>query len=106
MNHATIGGRSASATILKYVRPPVAGILHVSSAPDASAHGALKERRSVLLDIQRGFVDTPIYDYQYLAHGHVLQGPAVVEAPTTTVVIPHQATGTVDQLGNIVIRYS
>ncbi|GAC1326434.1 MAG: hydantoinase/oxoprolinase family protein [Chloroflexota bacterium] len=81
-------------------------IPHVDVAADASAHDALKEKRPVFLDIQRGFVETPIYDYQYLAHGHVLEGPAIVEAPTTTVVVPHNATGRVDQLGNIVIRYS
>jgi N-methylhydantoinase A len=77
--------------------------------PSANGHtldAAVKERRPVFLDIQRGFVDTPIYDYQGLAHGHVLEGPAVVEAPTTTVVIPAAATGTVDRLGNVVIRYS
>jgi N-methylhydantoinase A len=80
-------------------------IPHVNVAADASAHNALKERRPVFLDIKRGFVETPIYDYQYLGHGHVLEGPAVVEAPTTTVVVPEAATGSVDQLGNIVIRY-
>ena len=35
-----------------------------------------------------GFVDTPIYDYARLRAGHVLAGPAIVEVPTTTVVVP------------------
>jgi N-methylhydantoinase A len=81
----------------------------LSEVPSANGHrleGALKEKRPVLLDIRRGFVETPIYDYRGLAHGHVLEGPAVVEAPTTTVVIPADASGTVDRLGNVVIRYS
>ncbi|MCA1645140.1 MAG: hydantoinase/oxoprolinase family protein [Chloroflexi bacterium] len=80
-------------------------IPHVEVAANGT-HTALKEKRPVFLDIKHGFVETPIYDYRYLAHGHVLEGPAVVEAPTTTVVVPQDATGSVDQLGNIVIRYS
>ncbi|MDN5914970.1 MAG: hypothetical protein L0I76_07660, partial [Pseudonocardia sp.] len=51
-----------------------------------------------------GYVDTPIYDYRELRAGHVLLGPAIVEVPTTTVVVPGGTTGTVDNLGNLTIR--
>jgi N-methylhydantoinase A len=34
----------------------------------------------------------------------VLAGPAVIEVPTTTVVVPAGASGTVDHLGNLIIR--
>ena len=44
----------------------------------------------------------PIYDYGALRAGHVLTGPAIVEVPTTTVVVPAGTTGTVDHLGNLV----
>ena len=50
------------------------------------------------------FVDTAIYDYSKLRAGHVITGPAVVEVPTTTVVVPAEMTGTVDHLGNLTIR--
>ncbi|CAA9394387.1 MAG: N-methylhydantoinase A, partial [uncultured Chloroflexia bacterium] len=66
---------------------------------------AEKERRGVFLDSRIGRQETPIYDYSGLRHGYVIGGPAVVEAPTTTVVIPAKTSGTVDHLGNIVIRY-
>ncbi|SLH85205.1 Uncharacterised protein [Mycobacteroides abscessus subsp. abscessus] len=33
----------------------------------------------------------------------MLRGPAIVEVPTTTVVVPHDSTGTVDRLGNLTI---
>ena len=33
----------------------------------------------------------------------MLAGPAIVEVPTTTVVIPAGSTGTVDHLGNLTI---
>ncbi|GHE11661.1 hydantoinase/oxoprolinase family protein [Klenkia taihuensis] len=59
--------------------------------------------RPVNLADGAGFVDTPVYDYRTLRAGHVLQGPAVVEVPTTTVVVPASTTGTVDQLGNLTI---
>ncbi|QIN80000.1 hydantoinase/oxoprolinase family protein [Rubrobacter marinus] len=75
------------------------------SANGYTAKGALKEHRRVLLDTRLGWRETPIYDYGKLAAGHVLEGPAVVEAPTTTVVISAGSTGSVDHLGNVVIRY-
>lgn len=74
-----------------------------ASGPDPAA--ALKEWRPVYLDVDDGFVDTAIYDYAGLAAGHVLHGPAVVEASTTTVVVPRGALARVDMLGNLVIRY-
>jgi len=66
-------------------------------APDSS--------RQLFLDARRGWQDADIYDYRGLAAGHELKGPAVVEAPTTTVALPEGCIGTVDRLGNLVIRY-
>ncbi|PVZ14590.1 hydantoinase/oxoprolinase family protein [Actinomycetospora cinnamomea] len=57
--------------------------------------------RPVYLEIGQGFVDTPIHDYVALRAGHVITGPAIVEVPTTTVVVPAGRTGTVDELGNL-----
>jgi N-methylhydantoinase A len=50
-----------------------------------------------------GFTDTAIYDYSRLRAGHVITGPAVVEVPTTTVVVPAGMSGTVDPFGNLII---
>jgi N-methylhydantoinase A/acetophenone carboxylase len=33
-------------------------------------------------------VDTPVYDQTKLQHGHLIQGPALIESEYTTVVIP------------------
>ncbi|GLZ51355.1 hydantoinase/oxoprolinase family protein [Actinomycetospora sp. NBRC 106378] len=60
--------------------------------------------RPVYLEIGQGFVDTAIYDYTTLRAGHVITGPAVIEVPTTTVVVPEGRTGTVDELGNLHIK--
>ncbi|KAA0109825.1 hydantoinase/oxoprolinase family protein [Mycolicibacterium sp. P1-5] len=64
---------------------------------------AIKETRPVSLDLNIGFVETPVYDYSKLGAGHVIHGPAIIEVPTTTVVIPPKRTGTVDHLGNLII---
>lgn len=75
--------------------------LAAADGPDPAA--ALHTTRKVSLDARHGFVDTPVYDYRLLRHGHVIAGPAVIEVPTTTVVVPPAMTGTVDHLGNLVI---
>jgi len=71
-------------------------------SPDPAA--AQVNSRPVCLDAAAGYVDTPIYDYRGLRAGHVLVGPAIVEVPTTTVVVPGGTAGTVDTLGNLLIR--
>jgi N-methylhydantoinase A len=65
----------------------------------------VKEHRRAMLDIRAGWQEVAVYDYTALGRGHQIQGPAIVEAPTTTVVIPPTTSATVDQLGNLVIRY-
>ena len=64
---------------------------------------ALLTTRKVCLDPRYGYVDTPVYDYRELRAGHRIVGPAVIEVPTTTVVVPPEMTGTVDHLGNLTI---
>jgi N-methylhydantoinase A len=50
-----------------------------------------------------GFVDTPIYDGTRLGEGATVDGPALIEEPYTVVVLPPDATATLDGLGNYVI---
>jgi N-methylhydantoinase A len=63
------------------------------------------ERRRALLDLQDGWQQVDVYNCSVLASGHSFQGPAIVEAPTTTVVVPQGAIATVDRLGNLVLNY-
>jgi N-methylhydantoinase A len=56
--------------------------------------------------VRRGWQDTAVYDYRDLGRDDRLSGPAVVETPTTTVALPEGCTATLDQLGNMVIRYA
>jgi N-methylhydantoinase A len=66
---------------------------------------AIKARRRAFLDAASGWLDTAIYDYAMLGTGHVVEGPAIVEAPTTTVSIPRGTIAEMDRLGNLIIRF-
>jgi N-methylhydantoinase A len=72
----------------------------------AGGDAQVSSRRRVFLDARRGWQEADIYDYRNLAAGHELKGPAIVEAPTTTVALPEGCIGHVDRLGNLVIRYT
>lgn len=85
------------------VLPFSPGLPKLSDAEDPDPAVALIGTRPVCLDARSGFVDTPIYDYRRLRAGHRIKGPAVIEVPTTTVVVPGGMTGVVDHLGNLVI---
>jgi N-methylhydantoinase A len=73
----------------------------VAAAGSADASEALVESRSVCLNGTLGYESTAVYDYRRLRAGHVFQGPAIVEVPTTTVVVPRGTAATVDHLGNL-----
>ena len=74
-----------------------------SRSPEPPAPGS---HRQVLLDPLTGWEEAAIYDYTALARDHEIPGPAVVEAPTTTVAIPRGCRAVVDRLGNLVIHYA
>jgi N-methylhydantoinase A len=78
------------------------GLPAMAQAAGADPSNARAGTRPVRLDTG-GYTDTAIYDYSKLRAGHVITGPAVVEVPTTTVVVPGGMTGTVDPFGNLII---
>ena len=78
----------------------------LGAVDEATGDARRSATRRVFLDARRGWQDADIYDYRDLAAGHELKGPAVVEAPTTTVALPEGCVGQVDRLGNLVIRYT
>jgi N-methylhydantoinase A len=89
------------------------GVLEVSPrfddlalAASEDASGAIAKHRPVCLDGVRGFVETPIYDHSLLRTGHVIHGPAVIEVPTTSVVIRDGMRGQIDRFGNLHIETS
>jgi N-methylhydantoinase A len=49
------------------------------------------------------WVATPIYDGTLLRPGNKVPGPAIIEQPGTTIVVPAAASAGVDSYGNNVI---
>ncbi|WP_346232751.1 hydantoinase/oxoprolinase family protein [Parafrigoribacterium mesophilum] len=75
----------------------------VGARPAASEIPAETGVRSVYWPENSGWLETAIYDGETLADGHVLAGPAIVEQPGTSVVIPPGADARVDALRNLII---
>ncbi len=51
-----------------------------------------------------GFVSTPIYDGEQLNAGNRVEGPAIIEQRTTTVVVPPEARLEVTPYGDYLMR--
>jgi N-methylhydantoinase A len=62
----------------------------------------LKRRRPCFF--KGKFMDTPIYDGALLSPGRSIQGHAIVEEPTSTLVIPPGFTCTIDPYGNYLLK--
>jgi len=52
----------------------------------------------------RKLIDTPVYDYERLGVGTVVKGPAVIELPFTTTLVPPDYRITVDPYMNLVME--
>ncbi len=72
------------------------------------------ERKSSLADARKpnrkvwfkdaGFVDTDIYEREILPVGATFEGPAIIEQPDTTTVMPPKTHCQVDNYGNLIIK--
>jgi N-methylhydantoinase A len=70
-----------------------------------NARAALKGKRRVFFTRPAGkFVETPVYDYARLGPGAALKGPAVIELPFTTTLVPPEHKITVDPYMNLVME--
>jgi len=79
--------------------------LRLAEIPRATgdAARALKRRRPILWELSRGYEETPVYDGTKLACGHKIPGPAIIEEPATTVVIPASYDCAVDGVKNYIL---
>ena len=67
--------------------------------------GAFKAYRDAFnFEDEKGFLKTPTYDWERLQFGNVINGPAIVESPTSTIVIPLEKVGRVDAFLNIILE--
>lgn len=68
----------------------------------AQGEAAMKRKRQCFFNGQ--FMDTPIYDGLMVGAGDCIKGHAVVETPTTTIVVPPGFACEVDQFGTFVVK--
>ena len=68
------------------------------------AASAEKARRPVFFAEYGEYVDTPICDAEKLGPGMVIEGPAVVELPTTTIVVFPDHRMSVNSYGDLRIE--
>jgi len=69
----------------------------------ASSSNAKTHPRDVFWPEQSRWISTDIYDGTLLRSGNRLQGPAIVELPGTTVVVPDGGVAEIDAIGNLII---
>jgi len=69
-----------------------------------SADGALKGKRKAYLRDLGGVVDTPVYDGSRLAAGNRITAPAIIEEPTTTILVMPGCTAKVTEYGSYLIE--
>lgn len=92
-----------SLRILAKVKRPEVPLVEITEGGEDPT-GALKRQRSCFFDGR--LQTTPVYEGAKLAAGNVTAGPAIIEEPTTTVVIPPQWSCHVDGYGNYSIKRS
>jgi N-methylhydantoinase A len=81
------------------------GLIELSEPEPLAQAGALPEpeSRMVYQDGETGWLETPVYAGAGLGPGHRLQGPLLIEEPTTTVVVGPDDSLEVDDFGNFAI---
>ena len=65
---------------------------------------ALIGRRVIFVEAAGGFAPADIYDFERLAPGNVVAGPAVIHTPITTIVVQAGQSGRMDEFRNITIE--
>ncbi len=73
-------------------------------APGQGADVALKGHRDMVFSADALAQNTPVYDGEKLGEGDTIVGPAVIEEPTTTIVVQPDWVCTLDGTGTYVIQ--
>jgi N-methylhydantoinase A/oxoprolinase/acetone carboxylase beta subunit len=93
------GGVFIESFILKAIVPTKKIELPKLKLEGCDASGARKGERAVFWPGEKTFMATPIYAYESLRPGNVIEGPAVVEGEYTTLVVPGAMRFSIDERG-------
>jgi N-methylhydantoinase A/acetophenone carboxylase len=93
------GGVFIESFILKAIVPTKKIELPKMKLEGSDASGARKGERPVFRPEAKAYKTTPIYTYELLRPGNVIEGPAVVEGEYTTLVVPSPMMFSVDERG-------
>jgi N-methylhydantoinase A len=85
----------------RMTRPEIAA----EALGDADPKPAHIGRRPIFVEARGGLEEADIYDFDRLAPGNVVVGPAVIHTPITTIVVQDAQTGRMDEFRNIVIEF-
>ncbi len=88
------------------LRVVAVGLITKPNLPKINGHTTFDEARKPSRKVwfrDAGFVDADIYERASLGSGATFTGPAIVEQPDTTTVMPPDTTCTVDDYGNLII---
>lgn len=83
------------------------GIIPKPDLPEIERAGSLADARKPNRKVwfkDTGFVDTDIYERDLLPVGATFEGPAIIEQPDTTTVMPPKTQCRVDNYGNLIIK--
>lgn len=87
---------------LKATAPKAPFSLRQIGKGSSDSSSAIKRRRQCIFGGQQ--LDTPVYDGTKLLAGNIINGPAIIEEPTTTVVIPPAFRCEVDGSKNYILK--
>ena len=80
-------------------RPEVAAQALTGASPDAARTG----RRRIFVSSHDSLSEADVYDFEKLRPGNIINGPAVIHTPITTIVLQDRQRGFMDGHKNIII---
>ena len=80
--------------------PEFAALPLSDSSPDSARAG----RRRIFVDGHDNLTEADIYDFEKMRPGNIINGPAVIHTPITTIVIQDSQHGLMDGYKNVVIE--
>jgi len=103
--------RDETETEVLNLRMAACGVVHTPDLQEApfvsrEAGAFQKGTRSAYFEEKAGYIDTPVYDGDRMEVGNVVNGPAIVELRTTTIVVPPDGSLEVTPYESFLIEFN